>query len=74
MNPGKPGARMVGDPAYPSSRDATRINRGVGNNNFRRVQLDQGHGRKDKDPTAEVPGLCYGWWDTVQKHTSPSRQ
>jgi len=29
--------------------------RGIGDNSFRRVQLDQGHGRKDKDPTAEVP-------------------
>jgi len=42
-------------------RNATRIKRGIGNNSFRRVQLDQGHGRKDKDPTAEVPGPCYGW-------------
>jgi len=57
-----------------TTRDATRIKRGIGNISVRRVQLNQGHGRKDKDPTPEVPGLCYGWWDTVQKHTTPSRQ
>jgi len=40
---------------------SNRIKRGIGNNNFRRVQLDQGHGRKERDPTAEVLGLRYGW-------------
>jgi len=44
-----------------TTRDATSIERGIDNNSFRRVQLDQGYERKDKDPTAKVPGICYGW-------------
>jgi len=43
-----------------TTRDTTRCKGDNGANAFRRLQLDQGHVRKDKYRAAEVPELCDG--------------
>jgi len=66
MNPGKPGARMVGDPAYPSS--AAGPGRGLRTRTRGKLRQRRGGGRRSRCRRKRVAAPESGGWssDTVR--------